>query len=70
MNKYGEIRTDYEDEDSGIIYVDAWTTPDDNEEGTVIAKICRDTKEVEYLDDAAKQDSYAQEEINKILKTL
>lgn len=70
MSKYGEIRTDYEDEDSGIIYVDAWMTPDDNEAGTVIAKIYRNTKEVEYLDNAAKQDSYAQEEINEILKTL
>ena len=62
--KYGEIRTNYNDETH--IYVDAWFTTNDNEEGTIIAKINMTDKSVIYLDDDAKTDPYAQE----IIKTL
>ena len=59
-NNWSEIRNDFEDE--GIINIDAWNSPDDNEEGTVIAKIHPDGK-VEYIDDRARKDQYAQEMI-------
>ena len=41
---------------------------DDNEEGSVIAKIDLYTGTVEYLDADAKTDEYAQEEIREFLK--
>ena len=43
---------------------------DDNEEGTVIAKVNYKTKEVEYLDNDARTDAYAQEIINETLKQI
>lgn len=69
-SKYAEIRTDYVDEDENIVYVDAWKSPDDNEEGTVIAKIHQNNSTVEYLDEDARTDPYAQEEIKAVLATL
>lgn len=65
MSIWGEIRNDFEDGD--IVYIDAFLTADDNEEGKVIAKVNVRTKEVEYLDDRARTDSYAQEMINEYL---
>ena len=69
MSIWGEIRNDFEDDD-GIVYIDAWLTDDDNEEGKVIAKVNTETKTVEYLDDRAKTDSYAQELIKESLGEL
>lgn len=60
-NIWGEIRNDFQDDD--IIYIDAFLTDDDNEEGKVIAKVNVRTTEIEYLDDRARTDSYAQEMI-------
>ena len=39
MSKYAEIRNDYINEEENTVYIDAWITGDDNEEGTVIAKV-------------------------------
>lgn len=64
-NIWGEIRNDFEDE--GIVHIDAFLTDDDNEEGKVIAKVNVRTKEVEYLDDRARTDKYAQEIIQDVL---
>lgn len=64
-NIWGEIRSNFENE--GIINIDAWLTEDENEEGNVIAKVNTKTLEVEYLDDRAKTDNYAQEMINEVL---
>jgi hypothetical protein len=64
-NIWSEIRRNYEDE--GIVHIDAWTTPDDNEEGTVIAKVDTKTGKVEYIDKRAKTDAYAQEIIQNVL---
>ena len=61
-----EIRNDFED-DKGIVHIDAWLTDDDMEGGKVIAKVNTQTKGIEYLDDRAKTDSYAQEMINDVL---
>ena len=65
MSIWGEIRNDFQDDD--IVHIDAWLTADDNEEGTVIAKVNVRTKKVEYLDDRARTDSLAQELINEYL---
>ena len=42
-------------------------TSNNNEEGKVIAKLDCKTKEVEYLDESTRTDSYAQEVIQKAL---
>ena len=70
MSKWAEIRNDFVCEDSRKIYIDAWITEDDNEEGIVIARINIGTKNIEYFDDDAKTDEYAQEIINETLKEI
>ena len=67
MSTWGEIRNDFIDDD-GIAHIDAWLTDDDNEEGTVIARVDTETGEIMYLDDRAREDSYAQEMIKEILE--
>lgn len=69
-SKYAEIRSNHTDENEQVTYIDAWKTDNDNEEGTVIAKIHHDSKEVEYIDPDAKTDRMAQEEIQSILTSL
>jgi hypothetical protein len=60
-NIWGEIRNDFTD-DQDITSIDAWLTDDDNENGQVLAKVHPDGK-VEYFDERAKEDAYAQEMI-------
>jgi hypothetical protein len=67
-NIWSEIRSNFEDE--GIIHIDAWVSPDDDEEGKVIATIDIKTKTVTYRDDRAKTDAYAQETIALALKDI
>ena len=69
-SKWSEIRCDYICEEEGKLYVDAWQTCDDNEGGIVIAKIDMETKEVQYLDEDAKTDVYAQEIIKSVIADL
>lgn len=66
---WSEIRNDYFDEDERCTYIDAWTTPNDNEEGVVIAKVYEDGV-VEYIDDRARKDRYAQEVIKETVSEL
>ena len=68
MSKWSEIRIDFFDTEENKWSVDAWETDDDDEEGSVIAKIDLDTGTVEYLDVDAKTDEYAQEEIKEMIK--
>lgn len=63
-----EIRADYQDEDN--LFIDAWKTGRGDEEGTVIAKIDTRTYKVEYLDERAKKDRYAQSVIKGTLVRL
>ena len=70
MSKYGEIRNDFCDDKEQKICIDAWLTDDDSEEGVVIAKVNYKTKEVEYFDNDARTDSYAQEVINETLSDI
>lgn len=57
MSKWAEIRNDYVENDK--IFIDAWLTDADDEEGSVIAKIDSKTKEIDYLGVDAKTDEYA-----------
>jgi len=59
------INYDYIDDD--FIYLDAWETEEDSEDGEVIAKVNIASSEVKYLDQRAKTDEYAQEAIKDIL---
>lgn len=70
MSKWAEIRNDYCDEEEGKVYIDAWKTYNVNEEGKVIAKVDYKTKEIQYLNEAAKTDDYAQEIINETLNDI
>ena len=70
MSKWAEIRNDFVCEDSHKIYIDAWMTDDDSEEGIIIARIDMDTKRIEYFDEDAKFDDYAQEIINETLSEI
>lgn len=70
MSKWAEIRNDFVCEDSRKIYIDAWLTGDDSEEGIVLARIDINTKNIEYFDDDARTDSYAQEIINETLSGI
>lgn len=68
MSKWREIRCDFFNEEEEKYYVDAWRTDDDNEEGTVIAKLDLADGTVEYLDEDAKTDEYAQAVIKEMLE--
>ena len=68
MSKWSDIRCDFFDEEEEKYFVDAWRTDDDNEEGTVIAKLDLADGTVEYLDEDAKTDEYAQEVIKEMLE--
>ena len=64
MSIWKEIRTEYQEGDT--VFVDGYLTGDDNEEGKVIAKVNISTLDIEYLDDNARTDSYAQEMIQDV----
>jgi len=63
---WSEIRSDFEEQ--YMVYIDAYLTPDDNENGQTIAKVNTITGNVQYIDERAKTDAKAQEAINEILK--
>ena len=66
-----ELHNTYYSESEKAICIDGWTTDDDNEEGTVIAKIHTDNGYiVEYLDRRAETDPYAQEIIRQTIEEL
>ena len=66
MSKWTEVRCDFFNEIEQAWFIDAW---EDGEEGTVIAKIFNNGN-VEYLDDDARTDSYAQEIIRNVLADI
>ena len=68
MSKWKEIRNNFID--VKYTYIDAWKTASENEGGNVIAKINNDTYEIEYLDEKARTDTYAQEKIKEAINLL
>lgn len=67
---WAEIKNDFEDED--IIFIDAWETNSGSEVGTVIAKVYSVSGEahVQYLDERARTDVYAQEIIQESVRQI
>ncbi len=68
-SKWLEVRCTHYDEYEQKHFVDAWETINDNEEGKVIAKIDPQGN-IEYLDDAAETDLYAQEIIAEAINEM
>ena len=68
-NIWSEIKTGYTDDETGITTVDAWITGNDDEDGKVIATI-DDKGNVTYIDERAKSDAYAQEEIQAAIQKI
>ncbi len=65
-----EIRRNFYNEEEGKVYIDAWETDRDGEEGKVIAKIDVKTKNIEYLNQGAMTDAYAQEIIKQVMEDI
>jgi len=66
-----EIRDCYVNEDENFLYIDAWTTEEENDEdGNTIAKIDMRTGEVVYIDGRAKTDALAQEIISENVESI
>lgn len=61
-----DVRFDFVD--NNIIHVDAWISKDRNKDGITIAKINTNDGSVEYLDERARTDKYAQIVINGLLQ--
>lgn len=68
MSKWKDIRCDFFDENEEKYMMEAWKTNSDNEKGIVIAKLDLADGTVEYIDEAAKTDEYAQTVINEMLE--
>ena len=67
---WAEIKSDYVDEETDETYIDAWVSPDDEEDGATIAVIDNKTGKVTYRDERAEFDVNAQEVINEVLNGL
>lgn len=65
--QYNEVRIDNFDENENVWTVDAWKTSDDNEEGTVVAKIS-ENGEVVFTDLSAQNDKLVNETIDEFIK--
>jgi hypothetical protein len=69
MSYWSQVNNEFFDHD-GFVCIDAWETEDDNEEGKVIAKIDVTNGNVTYLDERAKNDSLAKENINEVVTRI
>lgn len=65
---YYEVKNNHADKNE--IYIDAWKTDDDTEEGTVIAKVNIKTHDITYLEAAAITDPEVQKLIQEIIASL
>lgn len=54
----------------GEVFIEAYLSDDDMEDGKIIAKIVLKTKTVIYMDDRARDDNYAQEKIQEVLNKI
>ena len=61
---FSEIRSDYAD-DKGVVHIDGWRTPDDNENGEVIAFVTR--AEVYWRDPEFQFDPYVKEVVAEVI---
>lgn len=68
MSKWTDIRCDVFNEEEERYMVEAWKAGDTAEHGAVIAKLDLATETVEYIDEDAKTDEYAQTVIREMLE--
>lgn len=68
MSKWNDIRCDVFNEEEEKYMVEAWQTGSSNKEGDVIAKLDLAKGTVEYIDEDAKTDEYAQAVIEEMLE--
>jgi hypothetical protein len=54
---FAELRNDHHDDETNCIVIDGWKTTDDNEQGTVVARICLDTYKVWWTDQLYAHDA-------------
>ena len=69
MSIWDEIRDDFVDWEDNCFCIEAWQKYESGE-GKVIAKVYLDTAKVEYLDERAKTDSYAQGVIERLQREI
>lgn len=65
---YAYISADYVE--GNLIHIDAWLTPDDNEEGVTVATLNKDTLEVTYLVPDATYDMDFQKYVNELKEEI
>lgn len=70
MTRFTEIRSTFFNEETGLWYLDAWRTMNDNEEGTVVATINPQTFEVNYMQDEYKNDEYVLSVVKEKLQEI
>jgi len=68
--QYSEVKSDHTDEDENVTYIDAFLTQDDEEPGKVIAKVCRDTGKVFFMDNDQRWNPQIKEAIVEILTEI
>lgn len=68
MSKWKYIRCDFFNEEEEKYMVEAWKAGDTSEHGAVIAKLDLAAETVEYIDEDAKTDEYAQAVIKEMLE--
>lgn len=68
MSKWTDIRCDVFNEEEEKYMVEAWKASDTAEHGAIIAKLDLASGTVEYIDEDAKTDEYAQTVIQEMLE--
>lgn len=54
---FAELRNDHHDDEMNCIVIEGWKPADDNEQGTVVARICLDTYKVWWTDQLYANDA-------------
>lgn len=67
-DKFVEVRSDFVDEDE--VYIDAWKTSDDNEEGVNVARIDINFGDVQWYNTEGRFSRRVQEEVDKVLRDI
>lgn len=70
MTKYAEIRTEFTDEDINVTSIDGWKTDDENEGGTTLAVVCRDTGKVIWFNNDERLNPQVRQVIYEVLLEL
>ena len=72
-SQFSEVRIDSYDEDKNIVFIDAWKTSDDNEEGKVLGEINLYTNKItlrEGVDESVLNDPLVKEKYEEFCKEI